>query len=187
MPVDSLPCCVWYRVCYMTFNYESMFWWHFIASYIWVCCLYMFLKNCYLDGILFFVCWTCVTCISLERRERCLHCMKLKRLIPIRKNSYICLPSNSGGSSRPLVPSTLVFILIWSSLVKSPLHILFSIWPYSGSSLKQCWLSKMITALMQFSQCWLDKLENRSSVSLAPTGSSWQKSPANIIVNPPKG
>ncbi len=99
----------------------------------------------------------------------------------------ICLPSNSGGSSRPLVPSTLVFILIQSSLVKSPLHILFSIWPYSWSSLKQCSLSKMITALMQFSQCWLDKLENRSSVSLAPTGSSWQKSPANIILNAPKG
>jgi hypothetical protein len=40
---------------------------------------------------------------------------------------------------------------------------------------------------MQFSQYWLDELENRSSVSLAPTGSSWWKSLANIIVNPPKG
>ena len=29
-------------------------------------------------------------------------------------------------------------------------------------------------------------LENRSSVSLAPIGSSWRKSPANIMVNPPE-
>ena len=47
----------------------------------------------------------------------------------------------------------LVFILLQSSLIKSPLHILFSIWPYSGSSLKRCLFSKMITALRQFSQC----------------------------------
>ncbi len=93
----------------------------------------------------------------------------------------------SGGSSRPEVPRTLEFILNRSSLVKSPLHILFSICPYSGSSLNLCSLSKMITALMQFSQRWLDRLENGSSVSLAPTGSSCLKSPANIIVNPPKG
>jgi hypothetical protein len=99
----------------------------------------------------------------------------------------IYLPSMSGGSSRPQVPSTLEFILIQLSLVKSPLQFLFSICPYSGSSLKQCSLFKMITALMQFSQCWLDRLENRSSVSLAPTGSSCLKSLANIIVNPPKG
>jgi hypothetical protein len=147
----------------------------------------MFLKNCCLDGISFLVCWTCITCVSLKSRERCLHYMKLNQFIPIWKILILCLPSHSGGSSRPLVPSTLVFILVRSSLVKSPFHILFSIWPYSGSSLKQCSLSKMITALMQFSQCWLDKLKNRSSVSLAPTGSSWWKSPANIIVNPPKG
>ncbi len=93
----------------------------------------------------------------------------------------------SGGSSRPEVLSTLEFFLIWSSLVKYPLNILFSIFPYSGSSLNQCSLSKMITALMQFSQCWLDRLENRSSVSLAPTDSSCLKSQANIFVNPLKG
>ena len=123
-----------------------------------VFCLYMFFKNFCLDGILFFVCWACVTCISLERRERYIHCKRLKKQIPIWKITLICLPSNSGGSSRSLVPSTLVFILIRSSLVKSPLQILFSIWPYSGSSFKWCSLSKMITALMQFSQCWLDNL-----------------------------
>ncbi len=164
-----------------------MFWWLFITSYIWVCCFYMFLKNCCLDGISFLVCWTCITCVSLKSRDKCSHYMRLNQFIPIWKISILCLPSNSGWSSRPLVPSTLVFILIRSSLVKLPLHILFSIWPYSGSFLKQCLLSKMIAALMQFSQCWLDKLKNRSSVSLAPTGSSWRKSPVNIIVNPPKG
>ena len=35
-------------------------------------------------------------------------------------------------------------------------------------------------------QWLLDRLENRSSVSLAPIGSSCRKSPANIIENPPK-
>ena len=86
------------------------------------------------------------------------------------------LSSKSGGSSTPDEPSTLEFILIRSSFVKSPLHILFSICPYSGSSLKRCSLSKMITALMQFSQCLLERLENRSSVSLTPMGSSCEYS-----------
>ncbi len=155
MSVNSLLFCVWNRAGYKTFDYQSMFRWYFIGSYIGVCCLYMFFKNCCLDGISFFVCWTCVTCVSLERRERCFHFMRLIQQNLIWKMLLICSPSNSGGSSRPLVPSTLVFILIRSSMVKSPLHILFSIWPYSGSSLKWCSLSKMITALMQFSQCWL--------------------------------
>ena len=84
----------------------------------------------------------------------------------------INLPSKSGGSSTPDEPSTLEFIRIRSCFVKSPLHILFSICPYSGSSLKRCSLSKMITALMQFSQCLLERLEKRSSVSLTPMGSS---------------
>ena len=78
----------------------------------------------------------------------------------------INLPSKSGGSSTPDEPSTLEFIL----------HILFSMCPYSGSSLKRCSLSKMITALMQFSQCLLERLENRSSVSLTPMGSSCEYS-----------
>jgi hypothetical protein len=31
--------------------------------------LYMFFKNCCLDGILFFICWACVACITLEKRD----------------------------------------------------------------------------------------------------------------------
>ncbi len=69
----------------------------------------------------------------------------------------------------------------------SPFHILFSICPYNGSSLKQWLLSNMIIALMQLSQCPPDLLENRSSLSLLPTGSSCRKSPANMIEIPPKG
>ncbi len=43
---------------------------------------------------------------------------------------------------------TLLLITLWSSLDKSPLHILFSICPYCGSSLKRCSLLRMITTLM---------------------------------------
>ena len=98
--------------------------------------------------------------------------------INLENSNCIYLPSkSSGGSSTPdEPPSTLEFILIRSSFVKSPLHILFRICPYSGSSLKRCSLSKMITALMQFSQCLLERFENRSSVSLTPMGSSCEYS-----------
>jgi hypothetical protein len=48
-------------------------------------------------------------------------------------------------------------------------------------------LSNIVIALMQLSQCLLDKLENMRSNYVDPTGSSWQKSPANMIENPPKG
>jgi hypothetical protein len=84
-----------------------------------------------------------------------------------------------------LYPMTLLLITLWSSLDKSPLHILFSICPYCGSSLKRCWLLSMITTLMLFSQSPLDKVENKSSYSLLQTGSSWRKSPENIMENPP--
>jgi hypothetical protein len=40
---------------------------------------------------------------------------------------------------------------------------------------------------MQLIQWLLDKLENMRSDSVVPTGSSWRKSPANMIENPPKG
>ena len=84
---------------------------------------------------------------------------------------------------------TLLLILLRSSVVKSPFHILFNIRPYSGSSLKRWSLSSIIIALMQLSQsqCLLEKLENKRSRSNDPIGSSWRKSPANMIVNPPKG
>ncbi len=82
---------------------------------------------------------------------------------------------------------TLVFILLWASVDKSPFHILFNICPYSGSSLKRWLLSNIMIALMQLSKCLLDKLENIRSNSIDPTGSSWQKTPANMIENPPKG
>ncbi len=72
------------------------------------------------------------------------------------------------------------------SLDKSPVHILFSICPYRGSSLKRCSLLSMITTFMLFSQTPLDKLENKSSFLLLQTGSSWRKSPENIMENPPK-
>jgi hypothetical protein len=39
---------------------------------------------------------------------------------------------------------------------------------------------------MQLSQCLLDKLENMKSNFVDPTDSSWQKSTANMIGNPPK-
>ncbi len=81
---------------------------------------------------------------------------------------------------------TLLLILLRSSVVKSPFHILFNICPYYGSSLKRWSLSSIIIALMQLSQCLLDELENKRSNSVDPTGSSWRKSPANMIENPPK-
>ncbi len=81
---------------------------------------------------------------------------------------------------------TLVFILLLSSVDKSPFHILFNVCPYSGSSLKWWLLSNIIIALMQLSQCLLDKLESIRLNSVDPTGSSWQKSPANMIENSPK-
>jgi hypothetical protein len=48
-------------------------------------------------------------------------------------------------------------------------------------------LSNIIVALMQLSQCLLDKLENMRSNVVGPTGSSWQISPANMSENPPEG
>ncbi len=106
---------------------------------------------------------------------------------------YVCswfmwhwLPSKVVGSLRPWYPITLVLIWFWSSMVKSPFYILFNIFPYPGSSLKQWLLSIMITTLMLLSQSPLDKLEKKSSLSLLQTGSSWQKSPENMIENSPK-
>ena len=96
-------------------------------------------------------------------------------------------PSSLSGIFRPSYPITLVLILFRSSMDNSPFHILFSICPYNGSSLKRWSLSNMMIALMQLSQCPLDLLENRSSLSLLPTGLSCQKSPANMIEIPPKG
>ncbi len=96
-------------------------------------------------------------------------------------------PSSLSGIVRPWYPITLVLILFRSSMDNSPFHILFSICPYNGSSLKRWSLSNMIIALMPLSQCPLDLLENRSSLSLLPTGSSCRKSPANKIEIPPKG
>jgi hypothetical protein len=89
------------------------------------------------------------------------------------------------GSSSPLFPITLVLILCLSSRVESPSHILFSILPYSGSFLKQCLLSKIMMALILLSHSLLDLLENKSSDSFEQIGSSWQKSPAKMIENPP--
>ncbi len=97
-----------------------------------------------------------------------------------------CLPSNTGGSLRPLYPMTLLLIFLRSSLDKSPFHILFSICSYCGSSLKRCLLFSMITTFMLFSQTPLDKVENKSSFSLLQTGSSWRKFPENMMENPPK-
>jgi hypothetical protein len=56
----------------------------------------------------------------------------------------VCLPSNIGGSLRPLYPMTLLLITLWSSLDQSPVHILFSICPYHGSSLKRCSLLQFL-------------------------------------------
>ena len=71
--------------------------------------------------------------------------------------------------------------------VKSPLHIRFSIRPYSGSSLKRWSFSKIITTLIEFSQCLLDYVENKRSFSKLLTAWSWRKSPAKIIEKPPNG
>ncbi len=95
------------------------------------------------------------------------------------------LPCNMDGSSSPLIPITLILILCLSSIVKSPSHILLSILPYSGTSLKRCLLSKIMMALIFWSHCWVDLLENKSSDSFEQIGSSWRKSPAKMIENPP--
>ena len=82
------------------------------------------------------------------------------------------------GSWRPLYPMTLLFILLRSSVVKSPFHILFNICPYSGSSLNRWLLSSIIIALMQLSQCLLDKLKIRGLTLLiqqVQVGGSLQK------------
>ncbi len=97
-----------------------------------------------------------------------------------------CLPSNTGGSLRPLYPMTQLLFFLRSSLDKSPLHILFSICPYCGSCLKQCLLFSMITTFMLFSQTPLDKVANKSSFLVLQTGLSWWKSPENMMENQPK-
>ncbi len=89
------------------------------------------------------------------------------------------------GSSNTLHPITLVLILFLSSGFKSPSHIFFSIQPYSGSSLKQCSLFRIMMALIFWHHSIDKRVENISSVSLEQTGSSCWKSPINIIVNPP--
>ncbi len=94
------------------------------------------------------------------------------------------LPCSMDGSSSPLSQITLVLILCLSSRVKLPSHILFSILPYSGPSLKWCLLSKIMMALISLSHSLLDLLENKSSDSFEQIGSSWQKSPAKMIENP---
>ena len=96
------------------------------------------------------------------------------------------LPCSMDGSSSPLSPITLVLILCLFSRVRSPYHILFSILPYSASSLKWCLLSKITMALILLSHSWLDLLENNSSDSFEQIGSSWQKSPSKMIKNLPK-
>ena len=144
--------------------------------------MYMLIKYCCVDGIAFVVCWTCITSISFQVRWKLLVTNYLK-LKYFSQNS----PSSLSGIVRPSYPITLVLILFRSSMDNSPFHILFSICPYNGSSLKQWSLSNMIIALMQLSHCLLDLLDNKSSLSLLPTGSSCQKSPANMIEIPPKG
>jgi hypothetical protein len=54
------------RACDVCFVCKCMVWRHFIASHCWVCCLYVLLKYCCLDGILFFVLWTGITKVSFE-------------------------------------------------------------------------------------------------------------------------
>ena len=106
----------------------------------------------------------------------------------LSKNKYLDLnqPLQCDCNWRPLYQMTLVFILLQSSVDKSPFHILFNIFPYSGSSLKQLLLSNIIIALMQLSQCLLDELKNKRLDSANATGSSWRKSLPNIIENPQK-
>ena len=84
------------------------------------------------------------------------------------------LPLNTGESLRPLypMPMTLLLITMQSSLDKFPVHILSSVFPYCGSSLKQCSLLSMITTFMLLSQTPLGQVENKSSLLLLQIGSS---------------
>ena len=153
----------------------------------------MLLKYCCLDSIPIFVRWAGITKVSFDINL----IFAIKTLIKAALYLEVFFqfwmlrfenPSSIyDGSSRSLYPMTLLFILLQSSVVESSFHILFNICPYSGSSLKWWSLSSIIIALMQLSQCLLDKLENKCSRSDDPTGSSCRLSPANMIVNPPKG
>ena len=114
MSVNSLPVCASYRAGYISFDYKSMFQWHFIARYIWVCCLDMFLKNCCLDGISFFVCWACITCVTLKSRERLyLHCMSYNGLFQSGKLRFTLHELNGFFQSGKLRFYLLTFNVRW--------------------------------------------------------------------------